>query len=145
MIWEELLADNVVSAVPTSKQESDNLRSIVTRSLKEVTATGFSADARFVMAYDAARALSLTIVRATGHRPRTGGAYLNTFRALGVADPAFTKLSVYSDSCRRKRNAFEYDFADGVTDTDAKELLKVVREFVTDAEDRIKQKYPTFL
>ena len=66
MSWAKLLADKRVTAVPTSKAELDNLRSIVTRSLNDVTAAGLSVDARFIMAYDAARTLSLIIVRAEG-------------------------------------------------------------------------------
>ncbi len=64
MSWAKLLADNRVTALPPSKAELDNLRSIVARSLKDVTAVGLSADYRFVMAYDAARMLSLLVVRA---------------------------------------------------------------------------------
>lgn len=66
MSWAKLLADNRVTALPPSKAELDNLRSIVARSLKDVTAPSLSADAQFVMAYDAARTLSLLIVRAAG-------------------------------------------------------------------------------
>ena len=49
MRWAKLLADNRVTALPPSKAELDNLRSIVARSLKDVTAAGLSADARFTM------------------------------------------------------------------------------------------------
>ena len=63
MSWAKLLADKRVTALPPSKAELDNLRSIVARSLKDVEAAGLSADARFVMAYDAARTLSLLVVR----------------------------------------------------------------------------------
>jgi hypothetical protein len=48
MSWATLLADNRVTALPPSKAELDNLRSIVARSLKDVTAAGLSADAHFV-------------------------------------------------------------------------------------------------
>ncbi len=89
MNWARLPADGRVTALPPSKAELDNLRSIVTRSLKDVTAVGLSADYRFVMAYDAARTLSLPVVRA--------------------AEPAFAKLSAYFDGCRMKRNQCEYD------------------------------------
>ena len=71
MSWVKLLADNGVTALPASKAELDNLRSIVARSLNDVTATSLSADARFVMAYDAARTLALLVVRAAGYRPRS--------------------------------------------------------------------------
>src|SRR5581483_1634899 len=70
MTWAKLLANNNVTRQPTAKKELDNLRSIVSRSLKDVTAPGLSADARFIMAYDAARTLSLMIVRSSGYRPK---------------------------------------------------------------------------
>ena len=60
MSWAKLLG-RYVTAEPTSKAELDNLRSIVTRSLQDAVAAGLSADARFVMAYDAARTLSLIL------------------------------------------------------------------------------------
>ena len=69
MTWAKLLANNNVTRQPAAKKELDNLRSIVSRSLKDVTAPGLSADARFIMAYDAARTLSLMIVRSSGYRP----------------------------------------------------------------------------
>ena len=142
MRWAKLLADNRVAALPPSKAELDNLRSIVARSLKDVAAPGLSADARFVMAYDAARTLSLLIARAAGYRPRTVGAHYNTFLALEAADSAFAKLSAYFDGCRIKRNSCEYDFAGGVSDTDADALLAAVKQFAVDAEAWIYAQYP---
>jgi hypothetical protein len=79
MTWAKLLANNNVTRQPTAKKELDNLRSIVSRSLKDVTAPGLSADARFIMAYDAARTLSLMIVRSSGYRPKAAGGHYNTF------------------------------------------------------------------
>jgi hypothetical protein len=101
-----------------------------------------SADARFTMAYDAARTLSLIIVRASGYRPRTVGAHYSTFLALEAADPAFAALSAYFDGCRMKRNRCEYDFAGGISDTDADGLLKAVRQVAMDAEAWIYARYP---
>jgi hypothetical protein len=89
MNWNKLLAENRVAAELPSKVELDNLRSIVIRSLKDVTAPGLSADTRFVLAYDAARTLSLIIVRAAGYCPKAMGGHCNTFLALAEADPAF--------------------------------------------------------
>ena len=142
MSWAKLLADNRLTALPSSKAELDNLRSIVARSLKDVTSAGLSADARFTMAYDAARTLSLLVVRAAGYRPRTVGAHYNTFLALETADPAFAALSAYFDGCRMKRNSCEYDFAGGVSDTDAEGLLTAVRQFAVEAETWIEARYP---
>jgi hypothetical protein len=107
-----------------------------------VAAAGLSADARFIMAYDAARTLSLIIVRAEGYRPRSVGAHYNTFAALEAADSAFAALSAYFDGCRMKRNDCEYDFAGGVSDTDADGLLKAVQQFAIDAEAWVKARHP---
>jgi hypothetical protein len=134
MSWAKLLADKRVSRMRPSKSELDNLRSIVTRSLKDVATPGLSADARFIMAYDAARTLSLIIVRAAGYRPRSVGGHYNTFVALEAADPSFAALSAYFDGCRMKRNDCEYGFAGGVSETDADGLHKTVRRFAVDAE-----------
>jgi len=94
------------------------------------------------MAYDAARTLSLMIVRSAGYRPRAVGSHYHTFVALEVADPAFAGLSAYFDGCRVKRNASEYDFAGGVSDTDADGLLTTVRQFAIDAEAWIQMHHP---
>jgi hypothetical protein len=70
-------------------------------------------------AYDAARTLSLLVVRAAGYRPRSVGAHYNTFLALETANSAFAGLAAYFDGCRIKRNNCEYHFAGGISDTDA--------------------------
>jgi SAV_6107-like HEPN len=142
MTWANLIAANIVTQTPTSKPEIDNLRSIVARSLKDVSATGLSTDARFVIAYDAARTLALMVVRASGYRPRTHGGHYNTFRALEVAEPAFSGLSAYFDGCRVKRNASEYDFAGGVSDTDAEGLLNAAQQFAAAVDSWIKTNHP---
>ena len=58
------------------------------------------------------------------------------------ANPAFAALSAYIDGCRIKRNASEYDFAGGVSDTDADGLLKTVQQFGIDAEAWVKTYHP---
>ena len=140
MTWAQLLADKRVKAEPPSKAELDNLRSIFTRSLTDVTATGLSADTRFVLADDAAR--TLIVVRAEGFRPKAVGGHYNTFLALEAVDPTFATLSAYLDGRRMKRNDCEYDFAGGVTDTDAAGLLQAAQQFAVDAEAWVKTHYP---
>ena len=142
MAWAELLANGAVTRLPPTKAELANLRSIVARSLKDVVVPGLSANARFIMAHDAARTLSLMIVCAAGYRPRVVGGHYYTFLALEAADPAFAALSAYFDGCRIKRNASEYDFAGGVSDTDADGLLQVVQKFRVDAEAWVKTHHP---
>jgi len=144
MSWKSLLTNNRVAVERPDKAELDNLRSIVTRSLKDAAATGLSDDGRFMLAYVAARTLSLIVVRASGYRPKSkGGHHANTFLALEAANPAFESRSTYFDGCRTKRNVSEYDFAGGVTETDADGLLKVVQEFEVEVEAWIKANHPT--
>ena len=142
MPWAQLLANNTVTALAPTKVELDNLRSIVARSLKDVAVPGLSVDARFIMAYDAARTLSLIIVRAAGYRPRTVGGHYNTFVALETADPAFAALSAYFDGCRIKRNRSEYDAAGGVSETDAAGLVATVHRFAIDVDAWVKTRHP---
>lgn len=82
MTWAKLLANHTVTALPATPVELTNLRSIVARSLKDVKALGLSADARFIMAYDAARTLSLIVVRAW-LSPQGGRRTLQHLRCLG--------------------------------------------------------------
>ena len=143
MRWARLLSDRTVTRLLSTKQELDNLRSIVARCLRDASLPGLSADTRFVITYDAARTLSLMVVRAAGYRPRSSGAHHNTFAALEAADPAFAQVSAYFDGCRIKRNVSEYELAGGVTDTDADGLLKTVEQFSIDAEAWIRTHYPS--
>ncbi|MBI2824425.1 MAG: hypothetical protein HYX69_07045 [Planctomycetia bacterium] len=143
MSWATLLSNNRVTAEPPSKAELDSLRSIVMRSLKDVTAAGLSADADLCWRTMRRAPLALIIVRAEGYRPRSVGGHYNTFLALEAADPAFATTSAYFDGCRIKRHGCEYDFAGGVSDTDADALLKAVRQFAVDAEAWVKTRHPT--
>ena len=146
MGWSKLLSQGRVTREPPSKTELDNLRSIVRRSLSDVAATGLSDDARFVLAYDAARTLSLIVVRAEGYRPKSKGGYHgNTFLALEAADPAFAALSGYFDGCRTKRNVSEYDYAGGVSATDADSLLKEVQQFSVRVAAWVKTRHPSLV
>lgn len=143
MSWTNLLKNNRVVAEPPSKSELDDLRSIVTRSLQDARTTGLSDDGRFVLAYDAARTLSLMIVRASGYRPKhNGGYHANTFLALEVAEPAFSSQSAYFDGCRSKRNVSEYDFAGNISQTDADGLIEAAEEFEAEVEAWIKTHNP---
>jgi hypothetical protein len=140
--WQELLNRRCVSADPTSKSEIDNLRSIISRSMTNVAVAGLSTDIRFILAYDAARTLSLMIVRAEGYRPRAVGGHYNTFIALEAADPAFATLSSYFNNCRMLRNQSEYDFAGGISDSDADQLLQEVQRFAPQTEAWIAARHP---
>ena len=145
MSWRKLLDAGNVAAEPTSLAELDNLRSIVKRCLKDAQVPGISDEARFVLAYDAVRSLSVMLVRAAGYRPKKLGGHLNTFLALREVDPVFTKLSAYFDSCRNKRNTSEYDYSGGVSAADAEALFQAAQKFAVEAEDWLKVHHPALV
>jgi hypothetical protein len=103
MSWKKLLTNKNVAREPPSKVELDNLRSIVARSMKDVAAPGLSADARFVMAYDA-RTLSLMIVRAAGYRPRAVGGHSSS-EPVGPTRAARLVPSYANTKYRRKNSS----------------------------------------
>jgi hypothetical protein len=143
MSWTTLLGENRVTAEPSSKPELDSLRAIVARCLSDVDAIGLSDEQRFIIAYDAARTLSLMIVRAEGYRPKRFGGHYNTFAGLAAADTAaFGTAADYFQICRMKRNDSEYDFAGGITGADANELIKAVRQFAADVEAWVSARHP---
>jgi hypothetical protein len=147
MSWARLEKRGFVEALAPDKGELDGLRSIVKEKIRDATAAqaaGLSADSRFTLAYDAARNLAMIVVRATGYRPRheDGGGHGSTFLALKTAEPAFTTEAEYFDTCRGKRHTGLYDYAGGVTDTEADELLKTAQQFAKDAEAWVAARHP---
>lgn len=143
MSWTQLLADKRVATEPATKQELDDLRGVVARSIKDAQAINLSADGKFGFAYNAARSIATIVVRASGYRVKSqGGGHYNTFLALGAADPAFAALAVYFDACRVKRNEFSYDEADVVSDTEADELETKATQFAVDVEAWLKANHP---
>jgi len=65
------------------------------------------------------------------------GLSLGDVKSAGLAD---TTTPFWH--CRMKRSSCEYDFAGGVSDTDAEGLLETVRQFTVDAKDSIKARDP---
>lgn len=121
--WAKLLAEKRVAAEPATKQEIDDLRAVVARSLRDSKAINLSADGKFGFAYNAVRSLATMAIRAAGYRVKShGGGHFNTFIALEAVSPAFAASAAYFDICRQKRNELSYDEADVVSETEADEL-----------------------
>jgi hypothetical protein len=78
---------------------------------------------RFIIVYDAARALSNMIVRVSGYRPKRLGDHNNTFLAVEASDPCLCTARELFNTCRRMRHDSEYDFAGSITRTQAEELI----------------------
>lgn len=132
-----------MAAEPALKQELDDLRGVVARSLQDAKAINLSADGKFGFCYNAARTLATIVVRAAGYRVKShGGGHYNTFLALEAADPAFATISAYFDTCRVKRNEFSYDEADVVSEKEADELESKTAQFAADVKAWLQANHP---
>ena len=127
----------------TNRQEVGNLLAIVRRDLVDAQASGISADWRFGIAYNAALKLCTILLYAEGYRPTQNLAHYRTLQALPLILGTERKPDAdYLDACRAKRNTVEYDYAGGVTDTDASELIEFTKTLETRVLDWIKSRYP---
>jgi hypothetical protein len=131
MTWQKLVAANRAKPHKTSREELDGLRAVVDRDPNDAAIEGLSEDRRFSTAYNAALQLATMVIACVGYRVSAKqGHHENTFVGLELAmGPSAAKLARYFDTCRKKRNTVDYNFANVVTQTELDELLTTVREF----------------
>jgi hypothetical protein len=145
MSWQQLLASRRVQPHTPHAQELQGLRSVVARDLKDAALPDLSSDRRFAIAYNAVLQLATMVIACSGYRVRGVGHHHTTFEALELAmGPSITTYAVYFDTCRRKRHLVEYDLANGITETEARELVEKAHEFHQLVEVWIAQHYPGF-
>jgi hypothetical protein len=127
--------------VRADKNLSDSaLRAIVERDLKDARVPGLSTDRQFATAYNAVLQLAKMAIACAGYRVVGIGHHQITCEAIELAlGPSITNLASYFDMCRRKRNILDYDSAQVVTETEAKELVEKAEEFRTLIEQWIAQ------
>jgi hypothetical protein len=128
----------------SSKQEQDELRSVVERDLADAALPGLSDDRAFATAYNAVLQLSKMAVAAAGYRVVGQGHHQTTFLAVELAvGHSIAPHATYFDACRRKRNQLDYDVAQVTSHTEAQELLQKAHAFRQLIEDWIVQTHPT--
>lgn len=145
MTLEDWLANHWISKHNTSGEEMSALRAVVERDLGDASIEALSADRRFATAYNAALQLSKTAPAAAGYRLTKGhGGHERAFDVVRYIVPKeeIEDLCDYFDTCRRKRNDIDYDFADVVTDTELEEILAKVPEYRALIEEWIKENRP---
>jgi hypothetical protein len=146
MTWQQLLNTNRVRPHKTSKQELDDLRTIIARDLHDAAISGLSADRSFATAYNAALQTAKMAIHCSGYRVVGQGHHQVSFEAAELAVGAsVSTLVAYFELCRRKRNTLDYDVANVVSDTEAAELLQKAGEFKQRVELWIAAKHPSFV
>jgi hypothetical protein len=132
MTLNDWLANHWISEHKTSPAEISALRAVVNRDLQDASIESLSADRRFATAYNAGLQLSKIALAAAGFRLSKGhGGHERAFDVVRyvIVDGKADDLCDYFDTCRRKRNDIDYDFADVVTETELTEILNKVTEY----------------
>lgn len=102
------------------------------RDLGDAAVPGLSADRTFATAYNADLQISKIALACAGYRVSSTlpGHHQTTFLASGlVLGSSMRGLTDYFDTCRRKRNVIDYDFAGIATKGQARELLEKAAEY----------------
>ena len=144
MDWQDLLEHRRVQKHDATKQELDGVRELIKRDLLDAQLPALSPDRRFATAYNAALQLCKMTIACAGYRVTTGlGHHQITFEAAQFAvGQESASLSDYFETCRRKRNALDYDCAHVVSEAQAKELVQKTKEFQHLIEKWITRNHP---
>lgn len=130
MSIKNLIERDILEKCDYSQTEIDDLLRIVERDLKDSATVGVSYDWQFGISYNAALKLATILVRASGYRIKGQGHHMNTIAMIPLILGKDKKNdSDYLDACRRKRNTVEYDYVNGATASDVKELREFIIEF----------------
>src|SRR5512135_573712 len=85
MTWQQLLSSNRVRTHRTSKQELDDLRTVIERDLHDAGISGLSADRSFATAYNAALQTAKMAIACAGYRVVGQGHHQLSFEAAELA------------------------------------------------------------
>jgi uncharacterized protein (UPF0332 family) len=145
MNWQSLLQAQRIKPHQTSLKELDDLRDVAERDLQDAAIEALSADRRFAIAYNASLQLAKMVIACSGYRVVGSGHRMVTFEALEIAmGSSVSNVASYLDTCRRKRNQVDYDFANAATETEAEDLLRKTEEFRDLVEQWIRKHYPSY-
>ena len=146
MTLSELLANGRIRTHTTSSQEIADLFQIVERDIADVGITQVSADRRFATAYNAALQLATIVLHAAGYRTARQGHHRTTFLVLPeIIGSEMEDRAYYFDTCRRKRNATDYDRAGGISVAEVEEIFTAVKAFNYDILTWLAQTRPELL
>lgn len=124
----------------TTREEMQELFSIIERDIKDASIKELSPDRRFATAYNAVLQAAKAILYSKGYRPTGANQHATTFTALRqTLGKEHHQLISYFDSCRVKRNITDYDHAGRISETEAEELLEEAKKFTKYARQQTTQ------
>ena len=129
----------------TSKKEIENLLALVRRDIIDAKVEGLSSDRRFACAYNAVLQLATILLYCKGYEPEGLGHHFTVFQTMKIImGTDYYTLADYFDSCRSKRNITDYDYAGGISDSEAEELIKDAERFLEVTLNWLRKNYTVF-
>ena len=129
-----------------SKEEISNLLRVIKRDIKDAKVEGLSSDRKFATAYNAVLQLAIILLYCRGYKPKGVGRHFTVFQAIReIMGKGYYELVDYFDSCRAKRNITDYDYSGGISDLEAKELIKEADDFLEVTLNWLKKNHPNLL
>ncbi|MCJ7458626.1 MAG: hypothetical protein MUP17_06520 [candidate division Zixibacteria bacterium] len=146
MNLKQLLNQGRLRLHKTSKEEIRNLLKVAKRDIDDSQVKGLSSDRKFATAYNAVLQLATILIYCKGYKPYGMGHHFTVFQSIKeILGREYYGLSDYFDSCRAKRNITDYDYAGGISETEAEELIGEAKEFMKVVIRWIKTNYPNLL
>lgn len=139
------LAEGSVKLQNSDRVEIKRVLAVVDRDISDANVPGLSVDRAFATAYEAALLLASVVVRASGYRTSSSvsGHHWRTLALLPeLMGPAQAGRKAYLDSCRRARNAADYDRVQVVSRDELVELLEDTLTFRNEVMDWLAREHP---
>lgn len=145
MNLKDLLNQGRLRQHKTSKKEIENLLALVRRDIKDAKVEGLSTDRKFACAYNAVLQLATILLYCKGYEPEGSGHHFTVFQTMKIImGTDYYTLADYFDSCRSKRNITDYDYAGGISDSEAEELIKDAERFLEVTLNWLRKNYTVF-
>ena len=129
----------------TSPQEIADLLAVADRDLKACQTPALVADWKFAIAYNAALQLAAAALAASGYEAERGNHHYRVIQSLeftlGPEAAAIRKFDVF----RKKRNLTDYERADTISDTEAREMRDLAKMLRHRVEAWLRANHPRLL
>jgi uncharacterized protein (UPF0332 family) len=130
----------------TSRQEIQNLLSIIRRDLKDGQLKNLSLDWQYAICYNAALQCCTIALYCKGYKPARGQSeHYRVIQSLPFTlGEKYREIRDYLNSCRAKRNISDYDTAGTISEQEVKELYEVVIELQAELDIWLAQNYSDY-
>lgn len=136
---ENLARAKQLNAEPPAGEQIGRLLASAEAQLRDSRNPSNSAPSRFILAYNAAHALALAALRASGYRPSSAGHRKIIFQVLATTAGAPPELWLALDKYHDRRNASEYEGAPPASTMEAEDIIKLTSELHRLVLARVKQ------